>query len=138
MNRRPNQERIPYRPPEGAEIEDLFSRRPEQIPPYSRGSDTSRTTAILIADGAETQRAHVLAAIRASGTRGKTCDELEEELGTRHSSTSSRIWELKADPSSRYSVEGGPLIWDSGNRRRTRSGHYATVWTAIRPGEDRA
>jgi len=62
----------------------------------------------------------VLAAIDRSGSRGRTDDELEVELGLSHQNVSAR----------RRGLVLKNRVHDSGEERRTRSGRSATVWLA--------
>ena len=57
-------------------------------------------------------------------TKGKTCDELETDLGMSHQTVSARIRDL---------VRDGGYIMNSGERRRTRSGRFAIVWKESTP-----
>lgn len=63
-------------------------------------------------------RARVLAAVKSSGGVGRTCDELEIELGMTHQTCSARVCEL---------MKRGDIV-DSRRTRKTRSGRAATVW----------
>ena len=65
-------------------------------------------------------RGIALKAIKLCGLHGMTCDELELKLGMRHQTASARVSELKRIGS----------IFDSGQRRATRSGRKAAVWLA--------
>lgn len=78
--------------------------------------DTSIAAAQSIAEGAEQLRARVLIEIRSCN--GATCDEVEVALELRHQTASARINEL---------AEAG-RVYDSGQRRKTRSGRQAIVW----------
>lgn len=62
-------------------------------------------------------RSRIFVEVRERG--GATCDEIEVALGLRHQTASARIREL---------VEAGKLV-DSDERRPTRSGRDAVVWT---------
>lgn len=62
----------------------------------------------------------VLEFLRARGERGATDDEIERALTLSHQSASARRRELVIMD----------LAYDSGHRRRTRSGRTATVWRA--------
>jgi hypothetical protein len=63
----------------------------------------------------------VLSTVRASGEYGRTCDEIETQLGLRHQTISARVTELRN------------LGWivDCGRRRLTRSNRNAAVWVAV-------
>jgi hypothetical protein len=61
-------------------------------PGYVAGSDTSKAAAQSISAG--TVRAWVYDAIKKSGKRGMSCEELEKRLHLRHQSASARIREL--------------------------------------------
>lgn len=80
--------------------------------------DTSRAAAEAIEPSAGSLRGMVLDLIRYRGNA--TDDEIESELDLRHQTASARRREL---------VLGG-LIFDSGLRRKTRSGRNAIVWVA--------
>ncbi|WP_286347368.1 hypothetical protein [Frondihabitans sucicola] len=67
-----------------------------------------------------TQRRTAYDLIVAAKDRGMTDDELERAMMKPHQSVSARRNELCTDE----------LILDSGKRRRTKSGHEATVWIA--------
>jgi hypothetical protein len=91
----------------------------EQLPLlFASTSDTSAAAALSVS--AADLREEVLFAIRASGAHGMTCDEIETLLEMRHQTASARVHELQR----------GKWIKDSGQRRATRSGRKATVWTA--------
>lgn len=87
--------------------------------PYVPGSDTSAAAAESIEPLLGRLAADVRAHVRAQGARGATCDEIEEGLGLRHQTASARVREL---------AQAG-LLKDSGERRATRSGRKAAVWT---------
>jgi hypothetical protein len=63
-------------------------------------------------------RARVLAGIKASGNVGRTCDELEMELGLPHQTCSARVYEL---------AKRGEIT-DSRRTRKTRNDRAAVVW----------
>ena len=89
-------------------------------PPHAAGSATSKAAADSIKATAPLMRETVLAAIRSAGADGMTCDELEALLRMPHQTCSARVHELaKAE-----------AIYDSGNRRKTRSGRAAVVYRA--------
>ena len=87
------------------------------IPPHVRGSDTSLAAAESMVGMTGRLRLQILNFIRQVGTA--TCDECEVRLDMRHQTCSARICELK--------VSG--LIVDTGERRVTRSGRSAAVYT---------
>jgi len=91
---------------------------------YQRHSATSREAADLVRR-APTLRQQVLRAIVASGRRGMTDEELQEELHINPSTQRPRRIEL---------VDAG-LVVDSGQTRPTRSGRQAVVWFAVALGE---
>lgn len=80
--------------------------------------DTSHEAAALTLPNSGTQKRSVYDLIAASKTRGMTDDELESALNKSHQSVSAR----------RNDLAGEKLIYDSGKRRRTKTGHPATVW----------
>lgn len=82
--------------------------------------DTSQEAAAKVLPNSGTQRRTAYDLIVASKDRGMTDDELERAMMKPHQSVSARRNELSADE----------LILDSGKRRRTKSGHEATVWVA--------
>jgi len=91
--------------------------------PFVRGSDTSESAAEQAAPFRMSLSNQVLAVIKRAGSHGVTDDEVEVRLDLRHQTASARRREL---------VLAG-VIKDSGNRRPTRSGRQATVWTWIQP-----
>jgi hypothetical protein len=100
-----------------------FERRDQKkpkLPPYVRGSLTSLQAAESIAEVSGSLRSKILAHISASGIKGMTCDQCEEDLGMSHQTTSARIRELRRDKA----------ILDTGLRRKTRSGRNAAVYVA--------
>lgn len=64
----------------------------------------------------------VLDAVRRAGKRGRTCDELEVQLGLSHQTCSPRVYEL---------ARRGWLI-NSGAKRLTRGQRLAIVWVTAR------
>lgn len=89
-----------------------------EAPIPHNGTDTSIAAARSLVDDVETLRSRVLEAIR---RRPSTCDELETTLDLSHQTCSARVWELRRLG----------LVVDSGDRRRTRSGRAAKIWTRI-------
>jgi predicted transcriptional regulator len=63
----------------------------------------------------------ILAELQVRGTTGGTCDELEQAMGLSHQTCSARLRELNMKN----------RIYDSGKRRKTRSGRDAIVWFAV-------
>ena len=88
------------------------------IPPHVAGSDTSLAAALSQLTTAKTKQARVYREIKWNRS-GMTDDEIEVATGWRHQTVSARRREL---------VKLG-AIRDSGERRNTRSGRKATVWT---------
>ena len=88
--------------------------------PYVRGSDTSKAAAGTMVLVVGSLRFEVLRFIRSEGELGATCDAIECALDMRHQTASARVNELR----------NGGFIFDSGERRNTRSGRKATVWLA--------
>jgi hypothetical protein len=100
----------------------LFDSDPP--PKYVAHSDTSREAALSMAGSrAATQRRAVLDAIRASGARGMTDEEIQQKLDMNPSSVRPRRGEL-------LTAKPAPLIRDSLRRRPTSSGRAAVVWVA--------
>ena len=89
-------------------------------PPFVAGSDTSEDAAMSVSLEAPVIRAKCLALIERSGTVGVTCDELEVMLRMRHQTISARVRELVLMEE----------IYDTGARRKTRSGRGARVYRA--------
>jgi len=95
-----------------------MSKYPKR-PGYVRGSDTSKEAALMVEPSAESMRGKILEWIT-SRVHGATCDEAEVFTGWRHQTVSARTREL---------VLGG-FIYDTGDRRATRSGASARVYKA--------
>lgn len=91
---------------------DLFGG----LPPHVKDSETSKEAAVSIAETAGSLRETVRCEIIYH--RGATCDEVEAALDLRHQTASARIRELF--------LQG--KIYDSGQKRKTRSGRSAVVW----------
>lgn len=87
--------------------------------PFARGSDTSRDAAEDAGTHAAQDRGRILAFIGQRGTLGATADEILAALRFAHQTAASRVSDLKR--------EG--LIVDTGQRRRTRAGNKAAVYT---------
>lgn len=96
---------------------------------YHRGNPES-TAANTSLSGEEKARLRGIIgrAVRRTGERGATCDEIEVVTGLTHQTASARCTELLRD---------GVLI-DTGQRRRTRSGRTARVMIHYLVGEDAA
>lgn len=88
--------------------------------PSVRGSDTSEAAADSMQDSLGDAQARVYQEVHRRRGRGRTCDEVEDQLRMRHQTASARIRELY--------LKG--LLFDSGERRRTRSNRSAVVWVA--------
>jgi hypothetical protein len=96
-------------------------------PGYVRGSDTSHDAADSLDESALTAlRAKIFAVIDVRGEYGATCDEIEVALSMRHQTASARVRELAL----------GALIFDTGQRRSTRSGRGARVYCTRRNAPD--
>lgn len=93
---------------------------PENTLPYSNLS-TSRAAAASVADTVADKESAVLMAITAAGTRGMTCDEIEELTGFTHQTASARVNGL---------ARKGKIA-PSGNTRPTRSHRSAIVWVVM-------
>lgn len=94
-------------------------------PPAQRHSPTSCDAAEAIVGRAGSVRRRVLEAIRSSGSRGLTDEQLQDALQLNPSTARPRRIEL---------VELG-LVRDSGRTRPTASGRMAAVWVACWPGQ---
>lgn len=88
--------------------------------PGHRGVDTSVAAADEFAPSLGRLQRTVLGAIRASGVRGATTNEIAESLGIDRGSVQPRTSELRRQH----------LIMDSGVRRPNSNGKNAIVWTA--------
>ena len=84
--------------------------------------DTAQAVAKRIAGGAAAIRVRILSELQVRGSVGGTCDEIEQAMGLSHQTASARIRELNMKD----------RIFDSGLRRKTRSGREAIVWFANR------
>jgi len=82
--------------------------------------DTSKEAAKLIEPKAACLRQRLLSEIQCRGTFGATCDELEQAFGISHQTASARCRELNMTGK----------IYDSEQRRPTRTGRKAIVWNA--------
>jgi hypothetical protein len=83
--------------------------------------DTSRAAFTSI-DTCELRR-RVLEVVAQGGMLGRTCDEVEMLLDMPHQTASARVHEL---------AKRGD-IFDSGRKRKTRSGRAAIVWVVREP-----
>lgn len=83
--------------------------------------DTSRGAAARVLPSTGTKRRTVYDTIMANMSNGMTCDEVCEATGMLVQSCTSAIHTLAQDG----------WLTDSGERRPTRTGTLATVWTAI-------
>ncbi len=90
----------------------------EEMPMYESHSDTSIAAAASMKQTAPILRAKVEAFIRNCAVTGATDDEVEVAMGLRHQTASARRVELLKRE----------IVYDSGRRRKTRSGRNATVW----------
>jgi predicted ArsR family transcriptional regulator len=99
---------------------DLFSdARP--LPPYVRGSETSREAAESLSERAlNRQQGTILAFLRDRGTEGATADEIEAHLPLIGDAIRPRLLELLAYGRVRRTTE----------KRPTRKGRAAFVWVA--------
>jgi len=89
--------------------------------PYIPGSATSKAAAKSMVKPSRNQRQRVWEHIHCFGGTGKTCHEVEEEIGIIHGSCASRIWELR---------EMG-RIERTGRTRTTPTGREADVYIAV-------
>jgi hypothetical protein len=99
----------------------LFSYR-EGGPGFEASSETSREAALAIESDAATLRGIVYRAAIRSMPEGRTCDELEVELGLLHQTCSARCAELKKRGLLTERRIDGLLI-----KRPTRRGRNAAV-----------
>lgn len=107
----------------------LFNQEGAPIPAYVAGSDTSFLAAEAVASKVTQYQKLVLDVALSAGTRGVTCDEVEAILGMPHQTISARINELMKAHKPRGEEEERPqMLFDSGERRKTRHGQQATVW----------
>lgn len=93
--------------------EQLFSH---ELPPYRRGSDTSKKAAAAVADKAPSQRERVLSVLRLGPL---TDEQIAARLGLRDNTVRPRRIELK---NLGLIVEAGTAM--------TTSGRAATLWKA--------
>jgi len=97
--------------------EDQASELVDKMPPFIRGSQTSKQAASFVRSEAPNMRVAVLGFIRLSGSYGATDEEVEIALGFKHQTASARRNEL---------MNMG-LIKRAGTRK-TESGCSADVW----------
>ena len=102
---------------------DLFGSYPKE--PGYVDTDTSKAAAEAVSPRVAGIRARVLRFIEQQGP--STCDQVEEALALRHQTASARVRELF--------LMG--RLKDTGDRRRTRSGHYAILWQAQNENQPR-
>lgn len=108
---------------------ELFNSGRAELPKYVAGSDTSFLAAEAVAPMVTRYQQRVLEVALSAGTRGVTCDEVEEILNMPHQTISARIYELAKERRLRDSEEVRPqMLFDSGARRKTRHGQQAIVW----------
>lgn len=93
----------------------------KKLLPFVKDSDTSKSAADSMMKIAPAQKAQVYDLIYITGEDGMTDDELEFALGAKHQTISARRRDLV--------IEG--RVKDSGNRRKTRSDRWATVWVTV-------
>jgi hypothetical protein len=86
--------------------------------PPSNGSPTSVAAAASMVPHTARLRRQVYDANAAAGAEGRTCDELEAQLGLRHQTCSGRCTELRI---------AGKIV--GAGVRKTRSGRHAVIWT---------
>lgn len=93
--------------------------------PCQPHSATSREAALAAADRAPDQKTRVLRALVAAGRAGLTDEELQEQLRLPEGSARAR----------RIALTHAGVVRDSGRVRATRYGRDASVWIAVRSGE---
>jgi hypothetical protein len=91
----------------------------DDLPIRSNGVETSDEAAESLKPDAGRLRLLVLENIIEAGSRGRTCDEIEQLTELPHQTASARV----------YDLHRAKRIVDSGTRRETRSGRKAIVWT---------
>lgn len=96
---------------------------PDDFPPFARGSDTSFDAAASMESIAGRLRKQVYTHVKQRRHLGATCDECEIALFMSHQTCSARINEL----------HNRDWLFDSGERRPTRSGRMAVVWVTEKP-----
>ena len=86
------------------------------------GADTSMSAWESAKQGASNMRQKIRRLIASAGYCGKTCEEVELELGIKHQTASARISELRRD---------GLIVYGE-QRRATSSGSSARVYLTNR------
>ncbi len=94
--------------------------------PYVPHSETSRLAAAEAESSASTLRAFVFQEIRRARSYGRTDEEIQDYLRMNPSTERPRRIEL---------VFRG-LVVDSGEKRKTKAGRWATVWIEKRGGPE--
>lgn len=101
----------------------LFSGSPATPEPPRPAAVMDRPTSVAAAESVRSSaaqlRERVLEHIRAAGSAGATCDEVEAALQLRHQTASARVNEL---------MKAGQIY--EGGKRATRSGRQAIAWRA--------
>ena len=105
-------------------VRGIGTHRQPSTPPAHRDSDTSQAAAKRAAKRTPGRRELLLSIIRSAGQRGATIDELQQATDLLTQSICPVVAALKQD---------GQII-DSGQRRPTRTGSPAKVWTTIKEG----
>lgn len=106
----------------------LFNPKDAELPKYVKTSDTSFMAAEAIAPFVTKLQEMVLNVALSAGTRGVTCDEVEQILDMPHQTASARVHELGKIHVDKEGVERPQMLFDSGARRKTQHGQLATVW----------
>lgn len=106
----------------------LFNQDDLKMPKYVHGSDTSFMAAEAIAPMVTKLQQIVLQVALAAGTKGVTCDEVEAALDMPHQTASARVHELGKPQKDADGTERPQMLFDSGQRRKTRHNQLATVW----------
>jgi hypothetical protein len=106
----------------------LFNAKDAELPKYVKTSDTSFLAAEAIAPFVTKLQEMVLNVALSAGTRGLTCDEVEQLLEMPHQTASARVHELGKAHMNPDGFERPQMLFDSGARRKTRHGQLATVW----------
>jgi hypothetical protein len=99
---------------------DFLRKRYPDSPGYARVSRTSFKAAVAMTERAPGKRAQCLAAIKAAGEYGATCDEVQIQLGMIPQTASARFRELAMKN----------LIVRTDRERMTRNGKAASVYVA--------
>lgn len=106
---------------------DALSDPLAETPGRHHGRATEKAAAYDVLPRSGTQRLRVLYAIARAGWRGRTDQELEDELEMQRPSPGNRRGELMT----------GGWVRDSGERRPTRTGNPAVVWVLTDEGRER-